>query len=143
MFTFLLARGTVLVVSCMCAIIEADLYLFLVSRIEMIAREHRVSGQILKKLYDDIQRSTSVKITLNTLANTRGVAIAISFGVLVFSEIIPKTAGVVYARSLARLIAYPIHWLVWIFSPFIRRLPVNSRRVYQAPTASVYRRLCY
>ena len=45
--------------------------------------------------------------------------IAISFGVLFFSEIILTTAGVVYARSLARLIAYPIHWLVWIFSPLI------------------------
>ena len=100
---------------------------------EMIAREHRASGQILKKLHEDIQRPISAIPTLNTLANTVSAAfvgvfpqtpetyftIAISFGVLFFSEIILTTAGVVYARSLACLIAYPIHWLVWIFSPFI------------------------
>lgn len=138
MLTFLLATGTVLVVSCICSLLEAALYSLSVSQIEMIAREHRASGQILKKLHEDIQRPISAILTLNTLANTGGAAIAgaafvgvfpqtpetyftiaISFGVLVFSEIIPKTAGVVYARSLARLIAYPIQCLVWIFSPFI------------------------
>ena len=138
MLTFLLATGTVLVVSCICSLLEAALYSLSISQIEIIAREHRASGQILKKLHEDIQRPISAILTLNTLANTGGAAIAgaafvgvfpqtpetyftitISFGVLVFSEIIPKTAGVVYARSLARLIAYPIQWLVWIFSPFI------------------------
>ena len=103
----------------------------------MIAHEHRVLGQI-KKLHENIQRPVLAILTLNTLANTGGAAIAgaafvdvfpqtsetyftiaISFGVLFFSEIILTTAGVVYARSLACLIAYPIHWLVWIFSPFI------------------------
>ena len=39
--------------------------------------------------------------------------------VLVFSEVLPKTAGVVYSRSLAPLIARPIQWLVWLFMPFI------------------------
>ena len=104
----------------------------------MIAREHRASGQILKKLHEDIQHPTSSMLTLNMLTNTGGAAIAgaafvgvspqtpetrftiaISFGVLVFSETIPKTAGVVHVRSLVPLIAYPIQWLVWIFSLFI------------------------
>ena len=89
-------------------------------------------------MYADIQRPISAILTLNTLANTGGAAIAgaafvgvfpqtpetyftiaISLGVLIFSEIIPKTVGVVYARSLARLIAHPIQWLVWLFAPFI------------------------
>lgn len=75
---------------------------------------------------------------MNTLANTGGAAIAgaafvgvfgktyeayftggLALAVLVFSEVIPKTAGVVYARSLAGFIARPIQWLVWIFTPFI------------------------
>ena len=73
----------------------------------MIAREHRASGQILKKLHEDIQRPISAIQTLNTLANTVGAAfvgffpqtpetyftIAISFGVLVFSEIILRPQG--------------------------------------------------
>ena len=122
----------------MCSLLKVTLHSFSVSQIEMITREHRVSGQILKKLHEDIQSPISAILTLNTLASTGGstiagaafvevfpqtsetcFTIAISFGVLVFPEIIPTTAGVVHARSLASLIAYPIHWLVWIFSPLI------------------------
>ena len=54
MLTFLLAKHTVLVVFCICYLLEADLYSLSVSQIEMIAREHRASGQIIKKLHDDI-----------------------------------------------------------------------------------------
>ena len=134
----ILATGTVLVVSCICSLLEAALYSLSASQIEMLAAQGRTSGKILKRLHEDIQRPISAILTLNTLANTGGAAIAgaafvgvfgtdkevyftvaISLGVLIFSEIIPKTAGVVYARSLARVIARPIQWLVWIFAPFI------------------------
>jgi CBS domain containing-hemolysin-like protein len=134
----ILATGTVLVVSCVCSLLEAALYSLSASQIEMLAAQGRTSGKILKRLHEDIQRPISAILTLNTLANTGGAAIAgaafvgvfgtdkevyftvaISLGVLIFSEIIPKTAGVVYARSLARVIARPIQWLVWIFTPFI------------------------
>ena len=134
----ILATGTVLVVSCICSLLEAALYSLSASQIEMLAAQGRTSGKILKRLHEDIQRPISAILTLNTLANTGGAAIAgaafvgvfgtdkevyftvsISLGVLIFSEIIPKTAGVVYARSLARVIARPIQWLVWIFTPFI------------------------
>ena len=134
----ILATGTVLVVSCVCSLLEAALYSLPVSQIEMLASQGRVSGKILKRLHADIQRPISAILTLNTLANTGGAAIAgaafvgvfpqtpetyftiaISLSVLIFSEIIPKTAGVIYARSLARVIARPIQWLVWIFAPFI------------------------
>ena len=134
----ILATGTVLVVSCICSLLEAALYSLSASQIEMLAAQGRTSGKILKRLHEDIQPPISAILTLNTLANTGGAAIAgaafvgvfgtdkevyftaaISLGVLIFSEIIPKTAGVVYARSLARVIARPIQWLVWIFAPFI------------------------
>ena len=45
--------------------------------------------------------------------------IAFSLAVLIFTEILPKTVGVVHARVLARFIARPIQWLVWLFTPFI------------------------
>jgi CBS domain containing-hemolysin-like protein len=138
MLILFIAVGTVLLVSCICSLLEAALYSLSASQIEILAKEHRTSGKILKKLYADIQQPISAILTLNTLANTGGAAIAgaafvgvfpdtreayftiaISLSVLIFSEIIPKTAGVVYARPLARLIAHPIQWLVWIFAPFI------------------------
>ena len=138
MSELLIATGVVLCVSCLCSLLEATLYSLPISQIEMMARQNRTSGKILKKLHTDIQRPISAILSLNTLANTGGAAIAgaafvVEFGdtnetyftgclalaVLVFSEVIPKTAGVVYARSLAGFIARPIQWLVWIFMPFI------------------------
>lgn len=138
MSELLLSTSIVLSVSCLCSLLEAALYSLSASQIELMARQHRVSGQILKKLHGDIQRPISAILSLNTLANTGGAAIAgaafvgafgktyeayftggLALAVLLFSEIFPKTIGVVYARSLARFIARPIQWLVWIFTPFI------------------------
>ena len=133
-----LATGVVLIVSCICSLLEAALYSLSQSQIEMLAEQGRSSGKILKKLHEDIQRPISAILSLNTLANTGGAAIAgaafvgafgesyeayftgaLALSVLIFSEVLPKTAGVVYARSLGPLIARPILWLVWIFTPFI------------------------
>ena len=137
-FQLIISVSIVLVVSCICSLLEAALYSLPASQIEMLAGQGRTSGKILKKLHADIQRPISAILTLNTLANTGGAAIAgaafvgvfprtpetyftiaISLGVLIFSEIIPKTVGVVHARALARFIARPIQWLVWLFAPFI------------------------
>ena len=138
MLTLFLAVTIVLVVSSICSLLEAALYSLPSSQIEIIARKHPSSGVVLKKLHQDIQRPISAILTLNTLAHTGGAAIAgatfvgvfpqtletyftlvFSLAVLILSEIIPKTAGVVYARPLARFIAHPIQWLVWALAPFI------------------------
>ena len=138
LYELIVATSAVLGISCLCSLLEAALYSLSASQIEMMSAQNRLSGKILKRLHSDIQRPISAILSLNTLANTGGAAIAgaafagafpqtpevyftigISMSVLVFSEIIPKTAGVVYARSLAPFIAQPIQWLVWIFTPFI------------------------
>lgn len=132
------ATAVVLVVSCFCSLLEAVLYALPVSQIELMASEGRTAGKILKRLYDDIDRPIAAILSLNTLANTGGAAVAgaafvavmgddrevyftigISLAVLVFSEIIPKTSGVVFARSLAPYVARPIQFLVIAFAPFI------------------------
>ena len=134
----ILAVSTVLVVSCICSLLEAALYSLPASQIEMLAGQGRTSGQILKSLHADIQRPISAILTLNTLAHTGGATIAgaafvgafpqtletyftivFSLAVLIFTEILPKTVGVVHARALARFIARPIQWLVWLLAPFI------------------------
>ncbi len=138
MTELILATSVVLLVSCICSLLEAALYSLPQSQIEMLADQGRSSGKILKKLHEDIQRPISAILSLNTLANTGGAAIAgaafagafgrsneayftgaLALSVLVFSEVLPKTAGVVYARSLGPLIARPILCLVWVFTPFI------------------------
>ena len=138
MTELIFATSVVLFVSCFCSLLEAVLYSIPPGQVEMLAGQNRPSGKILKKLREDIQRPISAILSLNTLANTGGAAIAgaafvgvfgrhyeayftgvLALSVLVFSEILPKTTGVVYARSLATLIARPLQWLVWIFTPFI------------------------
>jgi len=134
----ILATSVVLFVSCLCSLLEAVLYSLPASQIEMMASQNSTSGKILQRLHADIQRPISAILSLNTLANTGGAAIAgaafvgafgktyevyftgcLALAVLLFSEVIPKTAGVVYARSLGPFIARPIQLIVWIFTPFI------------------------
>ena len=42
-----------------------------------------------------------------------------TLGILLFSEILPKTAGVAYARQLSSIIALPLRWMVTFFTPII------------------------
>jgi CBS domain containing-hemolysin-like protein len=49
--------------------------------------------------------------------------------ILIFSEVIPKTAGVVYSRPLATLIAQPLQFLVWFFTPMIWLCQLATRFV--------------
>ncbi|MGB3647204.1 MAG: hemolysin family protein, partial [Desulfobulbales bacterium] len=119
-------------------IIEAVLYSVPQSQVEVMASSGKKSGLILKKLKKNIQQPITAILTLNTIANTMGAAVAgasaaVVFGeenlvwfsvfftltILLFSEILPKTAGVAYARILATWIAIPLNGLVKIMSPLI------------------------
>ena len=103
-----------------------------------MARSGKKSGLTLKKLKKNIQQPITAILTLNTIANTMGAAVAgasaaVVFGeenlvwfsifftlaILLFSEILPKTAGVAYAKNLAAWIAIPLNSLVKIMSPLI------------------------
>ena len=49
--------------------------------------------------------------------------------ILIFTEIMPKTIGVVYSESIAPPLARPLGGLVWIFRPIITVMAVLSRAV--------------
>ena len=134
----ILATGVAVVVSAFCSIMEAVLYSVPQSQVEVMTQSGQKSGVLLKKLKKDIQRPITAILTLNTIANTMGAAVAgasaaVVFGkenliwfsifftltILLFSEILPKTAGVAYAKNLASWIALPLHGLVTIMQPLI------------------------
>jgi CBS domain containing-hemolysin-like protein len=134
----ILATGIAVIISALCSIFEAVLYSVSQSQVEVMARSGTRSGQTLKKLKKDIQQPITAILTLNTIANTMGAAVAgasaaVVFGeenliwfsvfftltILLFSEILPKTAGVAYAKKLATWIAIPLNGLVRIMSPLI------------------------
>jgi CBS domain containing-hemolysin-like protein len=138
MTELILAAGFAIIVSGMCSLFEAVLYSVPISLIEARAQAGKSSGRILKKLRKDVDRPISAILSLNTIANTAGATIAGSavasvFGyewvgyfsvfftlsILLFSEVLPKTVGVVYSRQLSSLIARPLQWLVWSLTPMV------------------------
>jgi Putative Mg2+ and Co2+ transporter CorB len=96
------------------------------------------SGKIMAELKENINRPLAAILTINTIANTVGAAgvgaqtmnlygnewVAIASGILtlsilIFSEIIPKTIGAVYNKSLASFTAYTVRSLMIIAYPFV------------------------
>lgn len=138
MIQLIVAAGLAISISAMCSLFEAVLYSVPSSHIEVLSRSGKFSGQRLKKLKTDIHRPITAILTLNTVANTTGAAIAgasaaavfgehslglfsafFTLAILIFSEILPKTAGVAYNRTIAPVIALPLDWLVKLLAPLV------------------------
>ena len=131
---FLLAIG----VSFLCSLLDAVILSVTHSQIGMLVKTNPKQGKMLQKLKDDINRPLAAILTLNTISHTLGaagmgaqvlylygsgaVAIAsavLTFCILVFSEILPKTIGAYFCRSLAIPSAYLIRFLMVIAFPFV------------------------
>ena len=148
MLQLLIVVSIVILTSATCSLFEAVLYAVPLSRIEQLVSENRATGRILRKLRDQVDTPIAAILTLNTIANTAGAAVAgaiasklfgasvlvyfsviFTFLILFFSEIIPKTIGVVYCRSLAPTIAYPLQAIVWTLKPVIILCSLVTRMV--------------
>ena len=134
--------------SFMCSLFEAALYSVPIGHIESLAKTGSVSGRLLRKFRENVDVPISGILSLNTIAHTGGAALAgaaavevlgepwlphfsvvFTLIILLFSEIIPKTVGVVYARQLVSLIAYPIQFMIWIQAPLIWLCQFVTRRI--------------
>ena len=128
----------VVLISGACSLFEAALYSVPLAEINALERAGHPSGPMLRTLRSHIDRPIAAILSLNTVATTGGAALAggiasdvfgsmwvgyfsaaFTLVILLLSEIIPKTAGVVYSRYLARRIARPLQFLVLIFAPVI------------------------
>jgi CBS domain containing-hemolysin-like protein len=138
MLKLILAVGLAVVISSFCSVAEAVLYSFPWSLVEKLKRAGRKSGERLERLRDNIEEPITAILTFNTVAHTAGAAVAGAawaavFGeenlgwfavgftliILILSEILPKTIGVVYAKQLAAPLAPPLAALVWLFKPTV------------------------
>jgi len=145
MFDLILAVGLAIGISAFCSVTEAVLYSVTWSRIEQLRQAGRPSGNILFALRSDVDKPIAAILSLNTIANTAGAAVAGAaaakvFGpesmgifaaaftvlILVLSEILPKTVGVMYAGSLAPALARPLRAMIWILSPVVWMLGLMS-----------------
>jgi len=136
--TLITAVTLAIVVSAICSVCEAVLYSISTSQVELLKKSEDKSGHLLENLRSDIDEPITAILTLNTIANTVGAAIAgaavahlygdhnviwfsavFTLSILIFSEIIPKTVGVSFSFKLAPAIATPLTWLVIILKPVI------------------------
>jgi CBS domain containing-hemolysin-like protein len=142
----LLALG----VSFLCSLTESGLLSLSRTRIAALAKTGRASGLMLQRMKANIERPLAAILTLNTVAHTIGAAgvgaeayvifgnewVAVTSAVLtvlilVFSEIIPKTLGVVYASRLAPFTAYAITAMIYLSYPLVVVFQALSRALGQ------------
>ncbi len=138
MTELVLAVGFAIIISAGCSLFEAVLYSLPMRHIEALAQAGKTSGKIFKEMRLNVERPISAILSLNTIAHTAGAAVAGSaaaavFGnewlgyfaafftmaVLIFSEIMPKTAGVVYGKRLVTPVAYSLKVLIFLMAPAI------------------------
>ena len=128
-----------LVFSFLCSVAEAVLLSITPSYIAGLQNKTPKLSALLKQLkHDNVDKSLAAILTLNTIAHTVGAIgsgskATVVFGnawfglfsaimtlmILFLSEIIPKTIGAVYWRSLAGLTARFVKGLIWVLYPLI------------------------
>lgn len=127
-----------LLVSGLCSVLEAVLLSIDTSYVELRRAEGRRSGRLLHELKSHIDKPIAAILTLNTVAHTAGAAFAgslayelfgsawvaafsgvFTFAILVFSEIIPKTAGARFCNQLAPSSAYVLKALTLSMAPLV------------------------
>ncbi len=126
------------IISFICSILESVLLSVNMAYISVLEKERPTAGALLKSHKISINKSIASILILNTIANTLGaaavgaqaesiygtgavfyVSIVLTFAILFFSEIIPKTIGAVYWKSLAPSAAYVIRFFIWLTYPII------------------------
>ena len=125
-------------ISFICSILESVLLSVNMAYISVLEKESPTTGALLKSHKIGINKSIASILILNTIANTLGaaavgaqaesiygtgavvyVSIVLTFAILFLSEIIPKTIGAVYWKSLAPTSAYVIRFFIWLTYPII------------------------
>ena len=127
-----------LLFSSLCSVAEAVLLSISPSYVANLEKEGKSSAAKVKSVKSNVDRSLAAILTLNTIAHTIGsggagayaakywgdgavgiAMIVLTLLILFVSEIIPKTIGALYWRSLAPISASFIKFLNIILYPFI------------------------
>lgn len=148
MYTVLLTYlGLALIASFCCSLFEATLLSTTDSHVQVMVGEGKSAGERLRKLRERIDHPLIAILTTNTVANMFGAAgvgaeaakiagvkglneqvwvgvasAVLTFAILVCSEIIPKTLGATYWKSLAGPLSLPIAVLTVILMPVVLTL---------------------
>lgn len=139
MFLIITSFILVILISFICSLCEAVLLSLSPAFVAVEAEEKPKSGQLLKNITEHADRSLSAILTLNTISHTLGSAliaylvheefgeywvtffsIFLTFMILIFSEILPKTIGKNNSKSLALFTAYTVQIMIVGLYPFVK-----------------------
>lgn len=125
-------------VSFLCSVLEAVLLSVTPAFIESQLEPKPRRGRVLKEVKDNLDKSISSILILNTFAHTMGaagvgaqaskvfgvqwetlIAVLLTLAILYLSEIIPKTLGATFWKQLALPSAQIISWMVKLLYPLV------------------------
>ena len=125
-------------VSFICSVLEAVLLSITPSYLAQMRNDEHPAAKKLSEFKADIDRPLASILTLNTIAHTIGAAGAgaqaskifgsqwlglfsaiLTLGILLLSEIVPKTIGATYWRRLAPVTSSCLTGMVWALTPFV------------------------
>jgi len=137
--TFLIA-GILLTLSASfaCSMMEATLLSLSPAQMAKLHERHPKTAAVWQKFKEQIDRPLAAILILNTSANTLGATIvavhfentfgdsylvafsaALTLGILVFGEILPKTVGFVFGERLAVIVAPALKTMTAVLTPVI------------------------
>lgn len=138
MLTLIIAIGIVLLSSAICSGSEAALFSVPIVKVRRLAQSNRPSALALLSIREQMNRPIATIVILNNIANIVGTSVVVrvatkvlgdqwlglvsgilTFLVILFSEIIPKTVGERYSDQIALVIARPVAGLTRILTPLI------------------------
>ena len=148
LLVFILAVGSALIVSTTCSLFEAILLSLSAAQVELMTETHPRQAEGMKKLKENIEQPITAILTLNTVAHTIGASVAgaaavalfgpngliwfsliFTLAILLFTEILPKTIGVTFARQLGPYIVVPLRVMIALLLPLIWLARLMTRLV--------------
>ena len=133
-------------VSFLCSTLESVLMTTTLSYITMREDEGYAPATLMKKYKTETEKPLAAILSLNTIANTIGsagvgrqatilfgsewfglVSIIVTLLILVFAEIVPKTIGTTYWKSLMGFTANTIRLLIFLMYPFVLLIQLITR----------------
>ena len=136
MTAFLIAVAFTLGVSFLCSLLEAMFLSTTTAEVEALKERNPRRGKVFEDSRDHMEETISSILTLNTIANTLGAVIvggiatklfgeaalgvvsaAMTLGILIVSEVVPKNLGVAYRNVLQKHAAYPLYWMRRVLRP--------------------------
>ena len=146
------------VVSFCCSVMEAVMLSTTSVYVRAVIKKRKAYGHLLKSLKSQVNRPLSAILTLNTFANMVGAAgvgaqvhtlygsayvtvasLVLTLVILVLSEIIPKTIGANYWRTLAPIVVYLVSTLIFALYPAVWFSEKLNRLLLRKKTTSITR----